>query len=70
MIFDISGNSKSSIYAVDGCRDSILIWVTRFKNIYMKVPDGIPILNKGANHNMYCVKLKRSFYGLKQSGRM
>jgi hypothetical protein len=38
--------------------------------IYMKVPDGIPIPNKGANRNMYCVKLKRSLYGLKQSGRM
>jgi hypothetical protein len=36
----------------------------------MKVPDGIPIPNKGANRNMYCVKLKRSLYGLKQSGRM
>jgi hypothetical protein len=38
--------------------------------IYTKFPDGIPIPNKGANHNMYCVKLKRSLYGLKQSGRM
>ena len=36
----------------------------------MKVPDGIPIPNKSANRNMYCVKLKRSLYGLKQSGRM
>jgi hypothetical protein len=26
-------------------------------NIYMKVPDGIPILNTHVNHNMYCVKL-------------
>jgi len=39
-------------------------------DIYMKVPDGIPIPNKSANRNMYCVKLKRSLYGLKQSGRM
>jgi hypothetical protein len=38
--------------------------------IYMKVPDGIPIPNKGANHNMYCVRFKRSLYGLKQSGRL
>jgi hypothetical protein len=38
--------------------------------IYMKVPDGIPIPNKGANRKMYCVKLKRSLYGLRQSGRM
>jgi hypothetical protein len=39
-------------------------------DIYMKVPDGISIPNPGANRNMYCVKLKRSLYGLKQSGRM
>ena len=39
-------------------------------NIYIKVPDGISIPNQGANRNMYCVKLKRSLYGLKQSGRM
>ena len=39
-------------------------------DIYMKVPDGISIPNQGANRNMYCVKLKRSLYGLKQSGRM
>ena len=36
----------------------------------MKVPDGIPIPNGSTNRNMYCVKLKRSLYGLKQSGRM
>jgi len=36
----------------------------------MKVPNGISIPNQGANRNMYCVKLKRSLYGLKQSGRM
>jgi hypothetical protein len=46
-----------------------LIWVTRF-DIYIKVPDGIPIPIESANHNMYCVKLIRSLYGLKQSGRM
>ena len=39
-------------------------------DIYMKVPNGISILDQGANRNMYCVKLKRSLYGLKQSGRM
>jgi hypothetical protein len=39
-------------------------------DIYMKVPDGIPILNVHAKHNMYCVKLVKSLYGLKQSGRM
>ena len=39
-------------------------------DIYMKVADGIQILNPNANHNMYCVKLQKSLYGLKQSGRM
>ena len=39
-------------------------------NIYMKVPDGIQIPNPNANRNMYCVKLQKSLYGLKQSGRM
>ena len=38
--------------------------------IYMKVPDGISIPNPEANHNMFCVKLQKSLYGLKQSGRM
>ena len=39
-------------------------------DIYMKVPNGISILNSHANRNMYCVKLTKSLYGLKQSGRM
>jgi hypothetical protein len=39
-------------------------------DIYMKVPVGIPILNINANRNMYCVKLAKSLYGLKQSGDM
>jgi hypothetical protein len=39
-------------------------------DIYMKVPDGISILNMNANHNMDRVKLVKSLYGLKQSGRM
>jgi hypothetical protein len=30
-------------------------------DIYMKVPDGIPIPNENANRNMYCVKLKDHF---------
>ena len=38
--------------------------------IYMKVPDGISIPNPEANRNMFCVKLQKSLYGLKQSGRM
>jgi hypothetical protein len=37
--------------------------------IYMKVLDGTSVLNTNANH-MYCVKLVKSLYGLKQSGRM
>jgi hypothetical protein len=39
-------------------------------DIYIKVPDEIPILNMHANHNMYCVKLVKSLYSLKQSGRI
>ena len=39
-------------------------------DIYMKVPDGIQILNPNANRNMHCVKLQKSLYGLKQSGRI
>jgi len=36
----------------------------------MNVLDGIQIPNRNANCNMYCVKLKKSLYGLKQSWRM
>jgi hypothetical protein len=39
-------------------------------DIYMKVPNGIPIPNMHANRNMYCVQLVKSLYGLKQSERM
>jgi hypothetical protein len=39
-------------------------------DIYMKVPDEISVSNTNANRNMYCVKLIKSLYGLKQSGRM
>jgi hypothetical protein len=38
--------------------------------IYMKVPDGISIPNANIGHNMYCVKLNKSLYDLKQSRRM
>ena len=34
--------------------------------IYMKVPEGISIPDNKANRNMYCVKLQKSLYGLKQ----
>jgi hypothetical protein len=37
-------------------------------DIYMKVSDGISVLNAHINHNMYCVKLAKSLYDLKQSG--
>ena len=37
-------------------------------DIYMKVPDGIDVPNPKAKRNMYCVKLQKSLYGLKQSG--
>jgi hypothetical protein len=39
-------------------------------DIYMKVSDGISVLNTNANRNMYYVKLVKSLYGLKQSGRI
>jgi hypothetical protein len=39
-------------------------------DIYIKVHDGISVPNINANHNMYCVKLVKSLYGLKQSRRM
>jgi hypothetical protein len=39
-------------------------------NIYMKLPGGISVLNSNANRNMYCIKLIKSLYGLKQLGRM
>jgi len=38
--------------------------------IYMKIPEEISIPDNKANRNMYCVKLQKSLYGLKQSGRM
>ena len=39
-------------------------------DIYMKVPDGLKIPDPKANRNMCSVKLQRSLYRLKQSGRM
>nr|AAT85780.1 zinc knuckle domain containing protein [Oryza sativa Japonica Group] len=38
--------------------------------IYMRVPEGLKIPNPKGNRNMYSVRLQRSLYGLKQSGRM
>jgi hypothetical protein len=39
-------------------------------DIYMKVPGGIHVPSNKANRNMYCIKLQKSLYGLKQLGRM
>jgi hypothetical protein len=36
----------------------------------MKVPDGTYVSNANVGCNMYCVKLNKSLYGLKQSGRI
>jgi hypothetical protein len=38
--------------------------------IYMRVPEGLKILGPNPNRSMYSVRLQRSLYGLKQSGRM
>jgi hypothetical protein len=37
-------------------------------DIYMKVFNGIHVLNVQANRNMYCVKFAKSLYDLKQLG--
>jgi Reverse transcriptase (RNA-dependent DNA polymerase) len=41
-------------------------------DIYMKVPEGLkmPEAFTSKSREMYSIKLKRSLYGLKQSGRM
>jgi hypothetical protein len=39
-------------------------------DIYMKVHDRISVPKTNSNCNMYCVKLVKSLYGLKQSERM
>jgi hypothetical protein len=39
-------------------------------DIYMKVSDENSVSNTNANRNIYCVKLVKSLYDLKQSGRM
>jgi Reverse transcriptase (RNA-dependent DNA polymerase) len=40
--------------------------------IYMKVPEGLKMFEafKSKPQEIYSIKLKRSLYGLKQSGRM
>jgi hypothetical protein len=39
-------------------------------DIYMKVCEGMKVPDPKADRKMYCVKLQKSLYGLKQSGRM
>ena len=40
-------------------------------DIYMKIPECIPVPNQDrANRNLYSVKLRKSLYEVKQSGRM
>ena len=39
-------------------------------DIYMEVLEGLDIPNKNHSCNMYCVKLQKSLYDLKQSRRM
>jgi hypothetical protein len=39
-------------------------------DIYIKVSDGISAPNANIGSNMYYVKLNKSWYDLKQSGRM
>jgi hypothetical protein len=38
--------------------------------IHMGVPEGLKIPGPNQNHNMFSIRLQRSLYGLKQSGRM
>jgi hypothetical protein len=49
---------------------TIYLYESLGSDIYMKVPNGISVLNTNANHNMYYVKLVMSLYELKQSGRI
>jgi hypothetical protein len=46
------------------------LYVLLDSDIYMKVHDGISVPNTHTNRNMYFVKLVKSLYDLKQSGRM
>jgi hypothetical protein len=46
------------------------LYESLYSDIYIKVSDGIPVLNMHTNRNMYYVKLVKSLNGLKQSGRM
>jgi hypothetical protein len=46
------------------------LYRTLDSDIYIKVRDGISVLNVHTNRNMYCVKLVKSLYGLKQLGKI
>ena len=39
-------------------------------DIYMKLPEGFNLPNKANSKEDYSIKLNKSLYGLKQSGRM
>jgi hypothetical protein len=39
-------------------------------DIYMNISEGISVSNANGGRNIYCVKLNKSLYGLKQPGRM
>lgn len=39
-------------------------------DIYMKIPEGLKMIETSKPRDMYAIKLQRSLYGLKQSGRM
>jgi hypothetical protein len=49
---------------------TVYLYESLYLDIYMKVPDGISVPNTNANRNIYCVKLVKFLYGLKQSRRM
>jgi hypothetical protein len=65
----ISDNTKVSIFTVDGCVTAYLYGSLDW-DIYMKVPDRISVPDANVRCNMYYVKLNKSLYGLKQTGRM
>jgi hypothetical protein len=64
MIHNISGNTKHlSLQLMDVV--AAYLYGSLDSDIYIKVHDGISVPNINANHNMYCVKLVKSLYGLK-----
>ena len=44
--------------------DMVTTYESLDSDIYMKVPEELIIPNKNHNCNIYCVKLKKSLYGL------